>query len=148
MRCYTEGDLIDAYSSDPDYFGIFDIGDADDGETFGDAAPAAAHDDLAGHPERWRYLLVSGHTTAELRAVWDERRIFAEETLALAAELLGMDPARAGSYYQYMVTDGRQPGRRDEGPPDRAVGQRADTGAARHFSYPPASARARCLRAA
>jgi hypothetical protein len=110
MRRYTEGNLVDAYSSDPDYFGIFDSDNADDDEHVSEAAPAAANDDLAGHPERWRDLLASGHAPAELRAVWDERRIFAEETLAYAAELLGMDPARAGSYYQYMVTDGRQLG--------------------------------------
>jgi len=91
MRLWRSGDLLDAYSSCPDYFG-----------------PVSRERQvlLAGQPDRWRDLLIDGVSPADLRRVWDESLLFAEATLAQTAQLLGMDPNRCGTGLRYLLHDG------------------------------------------
>jgi len=91
LRLWRWGDLLDAYSSCPNYFG-----------------PVSRERQvlLAGQPDRWRDLLLDDVSPADLRRVWDEPLLFAEATLAQTAQLLGMDPNRCGTGLRYLLHNG------------------------------------------
>lgn len=49
---------------------------------------------MNGLPSKWAEFCSPGVNPAELKAIWEKERIFAEDALALAAELLDI-PAEA-----------------------------------------------------
>jgi hypothetical protein len=94
LRLFDRGGRTDRYCNAPEYCARVVPG----------AEPAGAE----GHPERWRPLLRPGAEPAALRAAWDERALFAEQTLARTAELLGWDSGRASVGFDSL--DREEPG--------------------------------------
>ncbi len=82
LYLYRQGALADAYSSNPDFYG---------------KVSAQRRKELRGRPECWQELLVAGQTSKELRALWREKPLDAEETVQMVPLLgLNLDLAMAG----------------------------------------------------
>jgi len=89
-----DGALVDQFDSHPNYFA---------GALPG--SPLLAGDELeevAGHPERWRDLLVGGASPGQLRAIWDRKVVIAEEMLVEIASVLGWDRALSAVGFTYL----------------------------------------------
>ena len=85
---YCGGKRVDVYDSDPEYFG--------------EQISAVKRRELAGHPDRWRELLISGYTETDLRRAWDGEEVFAEDRLAKIATVLGWDEDLVMVGYNYL----------------------------------------------
>ncbi len=88
MGLFRAGARVDRFSSNPRHGG-----------------GAAATEAAAGSPEKWAQVLAAGSHVDDLAAVWRKEKLFAEDTLAQTAPLLGMDPARAGIGFNYADED-------------------------------------------
>lgn len=95
---YENGEPVDTYVSDPDYFA-----DVDD-----DVDPADL--DADGDTDKLAALALSSTTSAEIRAELDREELFAEYTLARVAKLLGIDERCALASMRYMDEDAVNPG--------------------------------------
>lgn len=80
LRLFRDGARVDRFDSFPGYF---------EGK-----ASKKQKAEAAGHPERWREVLVSG-SVEDLRAAWTAEDLFAERALAETCELVGCDAQRA-----------------------------------------------------
>ncbi|MGO4182612.1 hypothetical protein AB4Z45_23135 [Paenibacillus sp. MCAF9] len=80
MRLYRNGRMADTIINDLNLFN----------EMFGGSRPRKRN----GLPSKWAEVCATGVNPAELKAIWEKEMVFAEEALALAAELLDI-PADA-----------------------------------------------------
>jgi hypothetical protein len=87
LRLCCEGTLVDAYSSWPGYF---------------DEISPEQEQALAGRPELWRDLLAAGESAEDLRQVWNDEPLFAEELLQDVADVLGLNPERCSTGFTYL----------------------------------------------
>ena len=89
-----DGALVDQFNSQPDYIaGALPGSRVLAGDDF---------EEVAGHPERWRDLLVGGASPEQLQAIWDRKVVFAEEMLAEIASLFGWDRALSAVGFTYL----------------------------------------------
>lgn len=80
MRLYRNGRMADTIINDLDLFN----------EMFEGSRPRKRN----GLPSKWAEVCSPGVNPVELKAIWEKERVFAEDALALAAELLDI-PADA-----------------------------------------------------
>ncbi|APR82840.1 Hypothetical protein A7982_08189 [Minicystis rosea] len=88
LGLFVDGAAVDSFDSNP---------------SFSAAKPSATkRRKAAGHPERWAALLAPGATVEALAAAWASERLFAEQTLATTAALLGAPADRMGLGFRYF----------------------------------------------
>jgi len=92
FRLHENGELIDTYNSNPEYFG---------------RAKAAERRAAAGRAQKWKKLLSPGRKVTQLREAFKGENVIVDEKLLVVAALVGIDPDLAVMSHRYLVEDGQ-----------------------------------------
>jgi len=92
FRLHENGELIDTYNSNPEYFG---------------RAKAAERRAAAGRAQKWKELLSPGRKVTQLREAFKGEDVIVDEKLLAVAALVGIDPDLAVMSHRYLVEDGQ-----------------------------------------
>lgn len=87
LHLAQSGQHVDTFDSAPDYFR---------------SRPTGRRRAYVGQPERWRAVLRPDASPEQLRAAWVAEDTFADDKLARISPLLGLDPDRASTGYEYL----------------------------------------------